>query len=123
MTTTTYARDSIYSTDDLIAVADATGGFFFSPETMKFWNTRVLSYFRAPDGYKCEPGSRYVFITSDEIGYDTGREYSVRVMTIGVNDDRRASVDFDTIGRYESRGRAMSAADVYVAGLPVGVLV
>jgi len=116
---TTYARNAIYSTDDLIAVSDATGGFFFSAKTMKFWKTRVLNYLRAVDGYTCEPGGRYVFITSDVFGYDAVRQYSVRVMTLGTRGDGRAFVNFDTIEHYSTRGQAISAADVYVANIPV----
>lgn len=49
-------------------------GFWFSPETMRFWSTRVY-----PDVYQGD-GVAY-FISSDRDAYGTGRLYSVRCAT------------------------------------------
>ena len=113
----TYRFKTITSTHDIVDVANDAGSNMFSPETMRYWRSRVLSHMRAIDGHECKPGHRYAFITS-EPDYDGIRRYSHRVMTLDyetvtTSDDytyTRPRVQFDTVGeRHDTISAAISA--------------
>ena len=113
----TYRYRQITSTNGIVDIADDAGSHMFSPETMRYWRSRVLSHMRAIDGYECKPGHRYAFITS-EPDWDGTRRYSHRVMTLDyetvtTSDDytyTRPRVQFDTVGeRHNTISAAISA--------------
>ena len=105
----------IYKTvEDIKAAHEARGGFFFSPESMRFFGSRILS--------PVFPGG--VFITSEcDSGVITRRgdhlaawggqrRYTVRVC--------RADGDIDTLsdyGQFSTRATAIAWARDYAAGV------
>lgn len=97
---TTYQRTHIRNANDLRAVADHAGSFFFSPGAMRSFSSRLLDSVLALDSRATRPGARYVFITSEQRDNDTPRYYNVRLMTLGIVRDNRPSVDITTIGPY-----------------------
>lgn len=76
----------------------ATGGYFFEPATMSFFNSRIAERVLEVDG-------QYVFVTSEKYE-DDPRRYSVRYW----NGQSRS---IDTVGefqQYETREEAAKAA-------------
>jgi hypothetical protein len=75
MTTKERARlkttEHLWDIDEIKAANRRAGQFFFSPDTMRFWNSRVL-----PDVYQ-GPGGVY-FITSERFDAKAPRLYTVR---------------------------------------------
>ena len=70
----TIRTKNIYDTEDLKRANRNAGKYFFSPDTMRFFRSRVLNYIRHVDN--C-----IVFIVSDKKCFnDPTRVYSVRVM-------------------------------------------
>ena len=65
----------IRNTVDIRRKADELGSPFFSPSTMRFFNSRLLNTFRPLN----DDGTRGLFITSDRFDSDTPREYNVRL--------------------------------------------
>lgn len=108
--TTTYQRTAIYNADDIRAIADHAGSYFFTPETMRFFSSRVLSDAWQVDGYETKPGRRYVFVTSEKHGDDTPRHYAVRLATLGTVRDDRPAIDIETVGDYHDTARAAKRA-------------
>ena len=113
----TYRYRRITSPNDIVDIANDAGSHMFSPETMRYWRSRVLTPLRAIDGHSCAPGNRYAFITS-EPDYDGMRRYSHRVMTLDYEtvttsadySYTRPRVQFDTIGeRYNTARQAVTA--------------
>lgn len=110
---TTYQRTAIYSSDDIRAVADGAGSHFFDPDTMRFFNSRLLSGAWVLDGNECKPGHRYLFVTSERYG-DEPRHYTVRIMTLGTVRDNRPAVDIDTLScPYPSAREARAAMNAH----------
>ena len=93
---TTYQRPSIHTVADIEAVADHAGSYFFKPNTMRFFKSRILTGIIALDGHKSVPGARFLFVTSEVYG-DDPRHYSVRMATLGTQRDNRPRVDIDNI--------------------------
>lgn len=63
----------IRNASDIRRTADELGSHFFSPDTMRFFNSRLLNIFRPLD----ETGAHGLFVTSDR--FDTEpRDYRVR---------------------------------------------
>ena len=74
------------------------GNFWFEPDTMRFFRTRLC-------GDPLVSGSRVFFVTSERNGWDNPRLYSVRVMDWGTG-------DVDTVGQfqgYRTRSGALGA--------------
>lgn len=90
----TYQRSSIHTVSDIEAVADHAGSYFFKPDTMRFFKSRILSGIIALDGHKSVPGARFLFVTSEVYG-DNPRHYTVRMATLGTQRDDRPHVDID----------------------------
>ena len=68
---------------------EEAGCFYFSPSTLKFFASRVLS-----DLYKV--GDSVIFLTSEKKGYeDYRREYSIRVMNPNGTVDGSRTERFD----------------------------
>lgn len=110
---TTYQRTTIYSADDIRAVADGAGSHFFSPDTMRFFQSRLLSGVVNLDGNECKPGHRFLFVTSERYG-DEPRHYTVRLMTLGAVRDDRPAADIDTLySPFSSAREARAAMDAH----------
>ena len=106
---TTYQRNTVYTSDDLRAIADHAGSHFFSAATMRFFSSRLLAGIYAPDGYVAKPGNRFFFITSERHD-DNPRHYAVRMATLGSVRDDRPAVDIVTVGDYHASARAARKA-------------
>lgn len=110
---TTYQLTAINTADDIRAVADGAGSHFFSPDTMRFFQSRLLSGVVNLDGNECKPGHRFLFVISDRYG-DAPRHYTVRIMTLGTVRDNRPDVDIDPLfGPYSSAREARAAMDAH----------
>ena len=106
----TYQRTAIYSTDDVIAIADHAGSHFFDTDTMQFFSSRVLPDVWPVEWWTAEEGNRYFFVTSEKHGDDAPRHYAVRMLTLGSQRDNRPAVDIMTVGDYHATARAAKAA-------------
>lgn len=106
----TYQRNAIYTIDDIIAIADHAGSYFFRRDTMRFFSSRVLSGIYAPDGFDAHEGNRFFFVTSERHGEDAPRHYAVRMMTLGAQRDDRAAVDIVTVGDYHAAAKSAHKA-------------
>lgn len=105
-----YQRNAIHTTDDIIAIADHAGSFFFSPGTMDFFSSRVLPDVWPVESYATDEGNRYFFVTSEKHGDGAPRHYAVRVLTLGSQRDNRPAVDIMTVGDYYATAKAAKAA-------------
>jgi len=73
-TKTKIRTKNIYTIEDLKRANEEAGRYFFSPNTMRFFASRVL------EGI-WKVGDYVLFCTSEKKGFrDSSREYSVRVM-------------------------------------------
>lgn len=98
---TTYQRQAIRCADDIRAIADHAGSHFFSPDTMRFFKSRILSdAFPATSNpgnrFAAVEGARFAFITSESNEWE-GRRYTVRIATLGTDQDGRQSVDISAL--------------------------
>ena len=105
-----YPRSTVHTADDIRAIADHAGSYFFTPETMRFFSSRLLEGIYAPDGYEARPGNRFLFVTSERHGDDQPRHYAVRVATLGTQRDDRPAIDISTVGDYHPSARAAHKA-------------
>lgn len=87
-------RERFDSIDAIRKAHDSTGGFWFSPDTMRFFGTRI---------HDAVYGGR-VFVTSEQPPHGP-RNYSVRMIT----DDYRIET-LGEFGGYETRDAAHRAA-------------
>ena len=65
----------IRNATDMRRTADELGSPFFSPPTMRYFNSRLLNIFRVLNA----DGTRGLFVTSDRFDSETPREYRVRL--------------------------------------------
>lgn len=113
----TYQRATITSSDDVRAVADRSGSHFFDPDTMRFFNSRLLegvypAVSNVGSRWETHEGSQFAFVTSDSNEWE-GRKYSVRILTLGSQRDDRPAVDIvslDSAYRLDTIAQARSAA-------------
>ena len=101
MTTRPYLKCN--TAEDVRLTADRLGSHFFSPDTMRFFKSRLLSFHRSLTD---DSG---LIITSEVFG-DEPRHYSVRRYEITRDDAGRDSINFETISKYATRGHAITAA-------------
>ena len=84
--------DQILSIADLITTSERLGGHFFDADTMRFFNSRVLS-----DLYRVNDSEGY-FVTSERFDYDTPRTYSVRYYVVTHDDEKNSdSIDIGSV--------------------------
>lgn len=100
-------QKNIYNIQDIITANRVKGGHFFSPDTMRFFRSRVLS-----DVYQ-GPGGVY-FVTSEKrAGFgsipDGSRQYTVRVFNPKTADVNTAG-DFNKLSRYMAIKNAKALA-------------
>lgn len=81
--------DQINNIDQLITTSERLGGHFFDKETLRFFNSRILS-----DLLRVNDSSGY-FVTSERYG-DGPRAYSVRYYEVTHNDETNS--DYLDIG-------------------------
>lgn len=91
----------IRTADDVRRAADRLGSHYFSPDTMRCFNSRLLNVFRALD----TDGSRGMFVTSERFDDTTPREYRVRLyrFTPGAT---AHTFEVDTVGTFANRSQA-----------------
>lgn len=83
--------DQINSIDDLITTSERLGGHFFDADTLKFFNSRVLS-----DLYMVD-NSRGYFVTSERYE-DEPRTYSVRRYVVTHDDEKNSDyIDISSV--------------------------
>lgn len=113
-----YQRTAIHSIDDLKAVANHAGSFFFSPGALKFFNSHILSDVWAVDGADTHEGARFIFLTSEQYPYQP-RHYAVRMMTLQSIRDDRPYTDIENVSddHYETKQAAFMAAQLKWAEL------
>ena len=113
---TTYQRAHVHTGDDIRAIADHAGSYFFTPDTMAFFSSRLHQNVRALDGTETREGHRYLFITSERHG-DAPRHYALRMAVLESGDDGRPAVDITTVGDYHaSKLEALAAMGSYQEG-------
>lgn len=81
--------DQILSIADLITTSERLGGHFFDADTLRFFNSRILS-----DLFPVDDSSGY-FVTSERYE-DEPRTYSVRYYKVTHNDEKNS--DYLDIG-------------------------
>lgn len=90
---TTQEIPTIYTVDDLRRANDRIGGHFFSPDTMKFFGTRIND--------QCIYGGRY-FITTETKAPDGVGKYYVRSFDIVTDSDSVYGyrINFGTVANF-----------------------
>ena len=86
----------IRNASDIRRTADELGNPFFSPSTMRYFNSRLLNTFRPLNN----DGTRGLFVTSDRFDSDTPREYRVRLYHFDT------SFEVDTLDCFTTREQA-----------------
>ena len=86
----------IRNASDIRRTADELRSPFFSPSTMRYFNSRLLNTFRPLN----DDGTRGLFITSDRFDRDTPREYRVRLYHFDT------SFEVDTLECFATRPQA-----------------
>lgn len=105
----TYQRNTVHTVDDIRAIADHAGSFFFSPGAMRAFQSRILSGVYAPDGFEAKEGNRFFFVTSERDGDYEPRHYKVRYAILGSKRDDRPAIDIGTVGDYPYHASAAAA--------------
>ena len=83
--------DQINNIDQLITTSERLGGHFFDKDTMKFFNSRVLS-----DLYRVDDSKGY-FVTSERYE-DEPRTYSVRYYVVTHDDEKNSDyIDISSV--------------------------
>lgn len=92
-------------------------GYFFSPSTMRFWRSRVLSHFRRLDG------NHALFITSEKAGFDDlTRKFTIRLAKIIQEENGHERVQIDTLSQFGEFRSSASAKTVMRAIKPEFVI-
>lgn len=86
----------IRTSADVRRTADTLGSPFFSPDSMRFFNSRMLNVFRALN----EDGTHGLFVTSERFD-DDPRDYRVREYRFVCEEFR-----VDTLRRFPTRAQA-----------------
>ena len=85
---------------DIRRTADELCSPFFSPQSMRYFNSRLLNIFRALN----DDGTRGLFVTSERFDSDTQREYRVRLYQFDMSSMYPFQVD--TLECFTTRGQA-----------------
>ena len=103
----------IYSTEDIKDIATRAGSKWFSPDNMRFFNSRV-----GIDAYPdttCTDHEGYYFITSEKYDYKSPRLYTVRYWCID------SPTNIVTVGNFQqhtTRARALGHIKRLLKGDP-----
>jgi hypothetical protein len=79
---------------ELKRLNEQQGGVFFSEDTMRYWKTRLLGSPQERNGY-------FLFVTSDDLGLSSGRQYTLRMS------DTKGAIR--TVERFPTRAQAFGA--------------
>ena len=102
----------VHTASDLRRTADALGSFFFSPSTMQFFSSRLLSPLFPVVTETANGDARGYFVTSERYGDDAPRRYAVRRYEITRDREARFRFDAETIGeRYDNARAAKREAE------------
>ena len=112
----TYQRTHVHTTADLRAIADHAGSYFFAPNAMRSFKSRLLEGIYSVGDSKAVPGAVFYFVTSE--AYDEApRHYTVRRAVLGIQRDDRPAIDIATVGEHHATpAEARRAARELVAG-------
>lgn len=99
----------IRTATDVRRAANEAGSPFFSPATMRFFNSRLLNVFRALN----DDGTHGLFVTSDRFDGDTPREYRVRLYRFDMASAHPFNVD--TLECFATRSQAETFVRNYEA--------
>lgn len=112
---TGYARSHITSKNDLRAVVDAAGSHFFSPDTMRFFDTMLLDFVVPLHSnlhlreYEAIAGHGFVFVTSERyrppFGEPEPRLYTTRLLRL----EPAGKVSIVDIGEFQEHHTAQAA--------------
>tara|TARA_R110000868_G_C10821929_1_gene758683 strand:- start:124 stop:480 length:357 start_codon:yes stop_codon:yes gene_type:complete len=99
--------------EDIKRAHTATGGYFFSPATMRFFGSRILSGVYGPGVFVTSEQDKPVIISTGwtSAAWEGARRYTVRVC--------REDGDIDTLseyGQFETRAAAIAWAKAYALG-------
>lgn len=111
-----------YTAKMLLEDAEECDSKFFTPATMRFWDSRLLE--GSVTLMQTEAGTwQYVFITSEKGPFDGDqRRYTVRLAHVERGDDQPDEMLFDDLGfqAHSTRRDAYAALDAFVNGSNVG---
>lgn len=110
---TTYQRTNIYTVEDIRAIADNAGSYFFSKGAMRAFSSRLSADVYNVDGTEAVPGNRFYFVTSERFGDDEPRMYAVRLATLETRTQKyldgleieRPAIDISTVGERHKTSR------------------
>lgn len=112
-----YQRSTVHTVADIRAIADHAGSFFFSRDTMRFFNSRLLEGVYHSCDSKAVPGAVFYFVTSEAYG-DDPRHYTVRRAVLGSQRDDRPAIDIATVGEHHATpAEARRAARELASGM------
>ena len=112
----TYQRTHVHTAADIRAIADHAGSYFFAPDTMRFFKSRLLEGVYPAGDSKAMPGAVFYFVTS-EVYDDDPRHYTVRRAVLGSRRDDRPAIDIATVGEHHATpAEARRAARELAAG-------
>lgn len=115
-----YQRHSVHTSDDIRAIADHAGSYFFSAAAMSAFKSRLLTGVYCADGTLAQPGSRFFIVTSEryEAPYEAPepRHYKVRRVILGTVRDERPAVDIMSVGeQFATAHQARKFAELLAA--------
>ena len=114
--TVRYQRPTVHTAADLRAIADHAGSYFFSPNTMRFFKSRVLEGVYPVGDSQAVAGAVFYFITSEAYD-DAPRHYTVRRAVLGSQRDDRPAIDISAVGeRHATPAEARRAARELASG-------
>jgi hypothetical protein len=115
----TYQRATVTSVDDIQAIANGAGSHFFTPDTMRFFSSRVLegvypAFSNGENRWESREGARFAFVTSESNEWE-GRKYTVRILTLESRDGRPVVyIDaLDSAYRLDTPAQAKNAAQTW----------
>lgn len=98
----------IRTAQDVRDTADRLGSHMFTPSTMRYWKSRLLSAFRSlPSPADTVNVERGLIVTSDA-DFDGGRVYVLRGWAVFPY-EYQDKITFDTVSKHGSRAEAVRA--------------
>lgn len=102
--------EKIRSMAELQSVAESVGSHFFSPDTMKFWQTEIVY-----DGFHALSDTHGVFVTKDRHwGPNEPKVYVFRWYMLKEREDGTRWLDIDTLSVCDTLKNAMTCVNNFV---------
>lgn len=121
MSTRPFVR--ITSADEVRRTADALGSYYFSPDTMQFFNSRLLNAFepvtpitRDADGNIEPVDTEVAYIVTSERHGDEPRHYATRRVVVTRDEDGRDQIDIARIDVHATAAEAKKLARILASG-------